>query len=152
MEENPTPDPDHEWEAAWREMSMEEQDESLERLLAVLKERRAEIKAKYPEKDVEGMITDLAGRLEEQRRHTERCRETEEAWLQAVANEAEAEANLTVMLAEVMKGVENLTEEQWDALPVDIRMEMMNRLQEWERDKERFLSQLPIEQRRKLEE
>lgn len=142
---------DRDWEEAWREMGMEEQDESLEQMLATLRERRQQIEAKFPEADVEGVIARLAVRVEEQRRHTARVRETEEAWLQAVADVADAEANLMVMVAEVMKGVEDFTEEQWEALPVGIRGDLMDRLQAWRRDKERFLSQLPIEERRKLE-
>ncbi len=77
--------------------------------------------------------------------------EWEEAWLQSVANLADAETNLTVMLAEIMKDVEDFTEERWAALPVGMRMEMMDQLQEWQRDKERILSELPIEERRRLE-
>ena len=161
MDEDPIPDeghepeeggqPDVEWEEAWREMSMEEQDETLEKMLAALTEHRDEIQAKSPETDVDGMIARLAVTLEEQRRRTEQVRETEEAWLQSVANLADAETNLTVMFAEIMKDVENFTEERWAALPVGMRMEMMDQLQEWQQEKGRILSELPIEERRRLE-
>lgn len=154
-EPNPQPDwswlPGPDWEEAWREMGMEEQDEYMDQMLAKLKEHREEIAEKFPEADVEGAIARLSATAEERHRLTARVRETEEEWLQALANEADAEANLTVMMAAIMKDVENFTEEKWAELPVGLRTEMMNQLQEWQRDKEEILSQLPIEERRKLE-
>lgn len=161
MDENANPEPDEEpnprpeeiraWEEVFRDMDMEEQDEVLEQMLAWLKAHPEEMKAKFPEEDVEAMVARMTERVEAQRRLTAEVRKTEEAWLQSVADVADAEAKLTVMLGQIMNDVENFTEERWAALPVGMRAELMNHLQEWQQDKERILSQLPMEERRRLE-
>ena len=137
---------------AWDEMTPEEKMDAVRDLQAFLEESRDEIAKSIPEANVEEAITRLnagAERVERLRRLEE---ELMELVLQTNADQADVATRLVVSMAEMMRTMENFTEEDWRDIAPAERVGMMDLLNEWNGGrKELVLGQLPIELRRRYE-
>lgn len=133
----------------WSMMSHEEKREWIAGLRKTVDEHRDEF-ADVPE--VEGYLERLERITEHQEALTRLEDEAEDLILQNHADEADASTRLIMAMAEIMTRMENFTEEDWQDLPTDSRVGLLDLLHAWhDGQREACLSQLPIEIRRRYE-
>jgi hypothetical protein len=133
----------------WEMMSREEQSEWIGNLRKFVEEHREDL---AEVREVGGLLD----RLERISKHQDSLirleDEAQDLILQSHADEAEAMTRMIVAMAEIMRSMENFTEEEWQDIPPDNRAGMMDLLHAWQDgQREACLSQLPIEIRRRYE-
>jgi hypothetical protein len=131
------------------EMSGEEQAEWMQNLRSRLQEHRDDI-ARIPG----GVV--LLQRLDDMTKHKEILArledETQDVILQTYADEADIATRLSMAKIEMMRYLENLTDDQWQEMPPEKRGNAVDLLNQWNSgEREEILSQLPIEIRRRYE-
>jgi curved DNA-binding protein CbpA len=135
----------------WDELSDEEKIEWLDNFLKVAEEQWDDI-SKHP--DIAGPVEDLREVAMQMKQSFAEEEQAVEELLQTQADAAEKQAQLHVVMAEFVKHFENLGEAEWEEMPTENRLRLMDLLNDWNHGggREEVLSILPIEVRRRYEE
>ena len=133
----------------WNTMSGDEQIEWMQNLRSKLEEHRDEIE-RLPGGD--GLLQRLDGITKHQEALARLEDEAQDMILQTYADEADVSTRLSMAMIELMRHLENLTDEQWQEMPPEKRGNAVDLLNQWNNgQREEVLSQLPIEIRRRYE-
>ena len=133
----------------WNGMSGEEQAEWVRNLRSKLEEHRDDV-ARIPGGDA--LLQRLDGITKHQETLARLEDEAQDVILQTYADEADIATRLSMAMIELMRHLENLTDEQWQEMPPEKRGNAVDLLNQWNNgEREEVLSQLPIEIRRRYE-
>lgn len=135
----------------WDELSTEEKLEWLENFLKVADEQWDEL-SQHPE--IAGPIEGMRKLALTIRQSLDEEEQIVEQLLQSEADAADGQAQLHLAMAEFMKKFENLGDAEWDEMPTEKRLKLMDLINDWNHGggREEVLSILPREIRRRYEE
>lgn len=151
--------------AAIFESPLPEDDDGIGTAPGMEKQRRADLMLEFAEKYRDDLLdVDFAGQTVDEliaslRKKKEECavaqakvEETQGKVYEAAAEVGRSLIDMNVALFHVMSDLEALTSERWNAMSVEQRTSLADLLLQWiNGERERCLSELPIEIRRKLE-
>ena len=144
---------DPEFRAQFEAMTQEEEQAFVKATLNTLEQNREQLRAlDFNGQTVDEVIATPQAKKERVEKLAVARDKIEDLALEVTAGNAQVEARLITHLAGYMRILDGLSEEQWQAIPLTDRNELLNLLAKW-RDgwREECLGLLPIEVRRRFE-